>query len=182
MKASAYLAVSLDNFIAREDGRLDWLKGEAGTDITLSAGEDFGFTGFINSVDTVLMGRQTFDFICNSASWPYQGKRVVVLSHSLSKVPAGYEDRVELQCGPAAEIWENLVRSGVAHVYIDGGLTLQSFLKHELISELTLTRAPVLIGSGVPLFGSLQRDLQFRHLETTTYGNGFVQSRYRLTR
>ncbi len=182
MKASAYLAVSLDNFIAREDGRLDWLKGEAGTEITLSAGEDFGFTEFINSVDTVLMGRQTFEFVYKSGSWPYRGKRVIVLSQSLLQAPVGYEDRIELQYGPAAEIWENLVRSGTAHVYIDGGLTLQSFLKLGLVSELTLTRAPILIGSGVPLFGSLPRDLQFKHLETRSYGNGFVQSRYRLIR
>ena len=165
MKASAYLAVSLDNFIAREDGRLDWLKGEAGSDIALSAGEDFGFMAFINSVDTVLMGRQTFEFVYKSGEWPYSGKRVIVLSRSLAEPPAGYEDRIELAFGPIAQIWESLVRSGAGHIYIDGGQTLQSFLFLGLMSEITLTRAPVLIGKGVPLFGALQRDLQFKHLE-----------------
>jgi dihydrofolate reductase len=170
MKASVFVGTSLDGFMARPNGALDFLPP--------GGGEPHGYDEFIATVDAIVIGRKTFETVLTMKPWPYGEKRVVVLStHPLdfSKVVGGV---VEQMAGPPAEIVAKLAASGAHHLYIDGGITIQNFLRAGLIQHLTVTRVPVLIGDGIPLFGSLLHDIRLRHIATRHYPSGLVSSEY----
>lgn len=182
MKASVYIATSLDGFIAREDGDLDWLPGSDPNESHDSGevNEDYGYQEFMDSVDVLVMGRSTFETVLAFGQWPYGGKRVVVLSSKLRPGSDDLPESVEVMSGSPGEVIEALQESGARHLYIDGGKTIQGFLNAGLIQELIITVVPVLIGTGIPLFGALDHDLKLQHVETRSFPNGFVQSKYRL--
>ncbi len=170
MTVSVFIGASLDGFIARPNGDLDWLP-EGG-------GEPHGYNEFIASVDALVIGRKTFEKVLTFDAWPYGDKRVVVLSSrplDLSSVKGGV---VEQMAGSPPEIVSQLAASGAQHLYIDGGITIQRFLRAGLIHRLIITRVPVLIGDGIPLFGALPRDVWLRHVATRHYPSGLVQSEY----
>jgi dihydrofolate reductase len=173
VKASVFIGISLDGFIAREDGGIDWLH-ESGGD----PGEDYGYGAFFDSVDALVMGRNTFDLVLTFPEWPYGTKPVIVLTSRPLEIPGALADRVSTLSGPPEEIVRRLGERGLTHVYVDGGKTIQSFLAAGLIQRMTITRLPILIGTGIPLFGPVPHDIKLRHVETRTYGNGLVQSTY----
>ena len=172
-EAAAFIATSLDGYIAREDGRLDWLEGWGGEG-------DHGYAAFMASIDTLVMGRKTFEQVLGFGSWPYAGKRVVVLSSRPLAVPEGLRPSVEVQSLEPADLMRRLAASGTRRVYVDGGQTIQRFLRAGLIGEMIITRVPVLIGAGIPLFGHLDEDVALEHVETEAFASGLVQSRYRV--
>ncbi|MBI1296179.1 dihydrofolate reductase [bacterium] len=176
MKTTVYIATSLDGFIARSNGDLDWLPGIGDAD----TGEDYGYQAFIDSVDVLVMGRGTYEIVCTFEPWPYGDKRVIVLSRTLAHLADNLPDTVELRSGTPAELVEQLQAEGMKHAYIDGGKTIQSFLNAGLLDELIITRIPVLIGTGIPLFGPLEQDVKLQHVETRSYASGMVQSTYRV--
>jgi dihydrofolate reductase len=170
MRITVFVGTSVDGFIARPDGGLDFLPP--------GGGEPHGYDEFIASVDTIVIGRKTFETVLGFEEWPYGGKRVVVLSSrplDLSGVGGG---RVEQMGGEPAEIAARLAAGGARHLYVDGGVTIQRFLRAGLVDRLVITRVPVLIGAGIPLFGSLPGDLRLRHVATRSYASGLVQSEY----
>ncbi len=172
MTASVFIGTSVDGFIARSNGALDFLP-EGG-------GEPHGYNEFIASVDAIVIGRKTFETVLTFGTWPYGDKRVVALSSrplDFSGVRGGV---VEQMAGPPAEIVSQLAARGAQHLYIDGGITIQGFLRAGAIQRLIITRVPVLIGDGVPLFGSLPRDIRLRHVATRHYPSGLVQSEYQV--
>jgi dihydrofolate reductase len=174
MKASVYIATSLDGFIARENGDLDWLPG--GGDA--KAGEDYGYKAFMNTVDVLVMGRNTYEKVLTFGEWPYGDKRVVVLTSRELHIPSHLARTVEtMSCSPS-EVVSRLSARGAKHLYIDGGKTVQGFLNAGLIQRLIITRVPVLIGRGIPLFGPLACDIKLRHIETRQFSCGLVQSTY----
>ncbi len=175
-KCSVFIATSLDGFIARKNGDLDWLPGSDGE----TGGEDYGFNEFFMSIDTLVMGRKTYELALTFKEWPYRGKNVFVLSSSFPKVPKSLNEGVKGTSSSPEELIQQLVSSGSAHVYIDGGKTIQSFLQANLIQEMTITRIPVLIGDGISLFGPLAHDIKLQHLSTRAYESGFVQSKYKV--
>ncbi len=169
MNASVFIATSLDGFIARANGALDWLPP--------SGGEPHGYDEFIATVDALVIGRKTFETVLTFDTWPYGEKPVFVLStHTLSAAPPGAV--VERLFGAPAEIVSQLAARGMRHVYVDGGITIQRFLQAGLIQRLVITRIPVLIGAGIPLFGAIERDIVLRHVGTRHYASGLVQSAY----
>jgi dihydrofolate reductase len=169
MKASVFVGTSLDGFIARANGDLDFLPP--------GGGEPHGYDEFMASVDALVMGRNTFEKVITFDAWPYGEKPVFVLStHPL--VPAPPEAVVERMSGPPAAIVSQLAARGIGHIYVDGGITVQRFLEAGLIQRLIVTRVPVLIGAGIPLFGAVQRDILLRHVATRQYATGLVQSEY----
>jgi dihydrofolate reductase len=174
-ECAVFVGVSLDGFIARPNGDLDWLMGEGGGD----SGE-YGYNEFIAGIDAIVMGRRTFEKVMTFDKWCYGTKRVVVLSkQSLDlTVAKAHGGVVELMSGPPADIVSRLAASGAYHLYVDGGVTIQQFLRAGLIHRLIISRLPVLIGEGIPLFGSLPRDIHLRHIATRTYPGGMVQSEY----
>jgi dihydrofolate reductase len=171
VKASVYVAASLDGFIAREDGAIDWLPG-------MSAGEDYGYGRFMRSVDALVMGRKTYETALGFGPWPYGSKPVVVLSGSGLTIRPELAGSVEVMSGPPAQVMRRLEGRGARHVYVDGGRTIQGFLAAGLIQEIIISRIPVLIGRGIPLFGPHVGDIKLRHVETHAYADGPVQSTY----
>ncbi len=177
MKASVYIAASLDGFIARTNGGLDWLPGGEG-EVT---GEDYGYGKFMDSVDYLVMGRSTYEVVLGfGGKWPYGEKPLVVLSSRPVEIPERFANSVEWMSGPPNDVTRRLAERGASHLYIDGGRTIQGFLAAGLIQQLIITRVPVLIGNGIPLFGPLTHDIQLRHVETRSFANGLVQSRYEI--
>ena len=165
----------MDGFIARPNGDLDWLMGEGGGDAS-----EYGYNEFIAGIDAIVMGRKTFEKALTFEQWYYGTKRVVVLSSrpldlSTAQARGGV---VERMAGSPTEIVSKLAASGAQHLYVDGGITIQQFLRAGLIHRLIISRLPVLIGEGIPLFGSVPRDIQLSHIATRTYPGGMVQSEY----
>lgn len=176
MKASVYIATSLDGFIARTNGALDWLPGSDGEE---TGGEDHGYREFMASVDYLVMGRNTFEVVLGfGGEWPYGEKPVVVLSSRPLEIPDRLAGRVESMSGSPHGVTNRLAERGAKHLYIDGGQTIQQFLAGGLIQQLIITRVPVLIGEGISLFGPLPHDIQLRHIDTRAFASGLVQSTY----
>jgi dihydrofolate reductase len=170
MQTSVFIGTSVDGFIARRNGSFDFLP-EGG-------GEPHGYTEFIATVDALVIGRHTFETVLAFDEWPYGDKRVVVLSSRRLDLSAVGGGRVEQMSGDPVEIAAKLDATGVRHSYIDGGITIQRFLRAGLIQRLVITRVPVLIGDGIPLFGALTHDVKLRHVATQTYASGLVKSEY----
>jgi dihydrofolate reductase len=175
-----FLGMSVDGFIARLDGDIEWLTGgaDANTGPDDGAGGDFGFTEFVSGIDALVMGRATYDVIAPFAEWPYQGKPVHVLSTTLEP---GTDPRITVHRS-YDEAVAALTEAGYERVYVDGGRTVHQFLRAGLIADLTLSRVPVLIGTGHTPFGELDADIRLEHVDTKTFPGGMVQSTYRVRR
>jgi dihydrofolate reductase len=169
MKISVFVGISVDGFMARPNGDLGFLPP--------GGGEPHGYDEFIATVDVIAIGRKTFETVTGMEEWPYGAKRVVVLSSSSLDV-SNARGSVEHMSGSPQEIVTRLEASGAKHAYVDGGITIQRFLRAGLVQKLTITRVPVLIGQGIPLFGSLRQDIKLRHVETKAYKSGLVSSEY----
>ncbi len=172
MTASIFIGTSVDGFIARHNGQFDFLP--------VDGGEPHGYNEFFASIDAMVIGRKTFITVLAFPEWPYGKKPVIVLSSrklDLSTVRGGV---VEQMSGPPAEIVSRLAARGFHHLYIDGGITIQEFLRAGQIQRLIITRVPVLIGEGIPLFGTLPHDIRLEHIETTQYAGGLVKTEYKV--
>jgi len=172
MIASVFIGTSVDGFIARPNGDLDFLPP--------GGGEPHGYDEFMATVDALVIGRKTFETVLAYPTWPYGDKRVVVLSSRPLDFSAVKGGVVEQMSGSPKEILAKLETRGINHIYVDGGVTIQGFLCEGLIQRLIVTRVPVLIGSGIPLFGALPRDVRLRHVETKQYASGLVKTEYQI--
>ena len=194
---SVYIATSLDGFIARPDGGIDWLPQHGGWDeqeqqagATPQQQEDYGYRKFMDSVDAILMGRNSYEKVLSfGIEWPYP-KPTFVLSTTLTNddVPAELKGKVTMFKSPEALLQHASGDAKCQHLYVDGGSTVQNFLKQRLIDQIIITRIPVLIGKGIPLFGPLgdgdhndaAHDVNLVHVSTQSWPNGMVQSTYRV--
>lgn len=176
---SVFLGMSVDGFIARLDHDLAWLTagGDAGGAPDDGAGGDFGFAEFVSGVDAIVMGRSTYRVIEPIAEWPYTGKPVHVLSTTLDP---GADPRLAGVHRSLDEAVAALSAAGHRRVYVDGGSTVHAFLRAGLIADLTLSRVPVLIGTGHTPWGELAGDVALEHVRTRTLAGGMVQSTYRV--
>lgn len=166
-KISIYIAASIDGYIARKDGSLDWLDRVGGFD------EDYGFQKLLNSIDALIIGRKTYE-VATTVPDPYPGKRVVVLSNSLNSV----RKDMELYRGDLSELLKKLHKDGIKHIWIDGGTTISQFLSLQMVDMMTLSIIPVILGSGIPLFNVIDREIPFRVISSQAYPSGLVQLRY----
>lgn len=169
MKMSVFVGASVDGFIARKDGALDFLP--------LGGGEPHGYDEFIASADVLVIGRKTYEAVLAFDAWPYGQKPVFVLS-SRPLAPAPTDPIVARLSGTPAEIVAELDDRGFRHAYVDGGMTIQQFLRAGCIQRLTITRVPVLIGAGISLFGVVPHDISLKHIATRPYESGLVKSEY----
>lgn len=172
MRADVYVAASLDGFIARSDGSLDWLM-----DADSGDGE-YGFEEFLASVDALVMGRKTFDFVLEVGEWPYGDKPVFVLTHRRLELPGGLPGRVEPVSGEPHEVASVLDRRDIERAYVDGGEVIRSFLRAGLVQRLIITTLPVLLGTGIPLFGVVDGDVRLRFVRHEAFDNGWTQVEY----
>jgi dihydrofolate reductase len=172
MRAKVYIGTSLDGFIARKDGNIDWLVQYANEEALKAYKE------FMSGIDAILIGRGTFEKILSFPSWPYD-KAAFLLSTTSKQVPDGLKDKITLlPMMKPAEVLQYLAQKGFSNIYVDGGKVIQSFLKEDLIDELIISKTPSLIGSGIPLFGHLDKDIQFKHIRTEVHSNDLVRSYY----
>jgi dihydrofolate reductase len=170
---SVFVGTSVDGFIARPNGALDFL--DAG------GNEPHGYDEFIATIDTIVIGRKTFETVLGfGPPWPYGKRRVVVLSSRRLDFSSLKNARIEQMSGAPAEIVSKLAASGAKNLYIDGGVTIQRFLAAGAIHRLVITRVPVIIGSGIPLFGPVPGDIKLEHVSTQTYKGGLVKSEYKV--
>ncbi len=176
MKNSVYIATSLDGYIARKDGSIDWL-----VSIPNPTESDYGFSEFMEGIDGIIMGRNTFETLLTFDEWPY-AKKIFVLSNTLQSMSEHLQDRAEIVSGDLQQILKNLHARGIYNLYIDGGKTIQSFLKEDLIDELTITRASIILGDGIPLFGNSSKALEFKHIHTEVLNDMLVKSTFQRQR
>ena len=174
MQVSVYIATSLDGFIARPNGDINWLM-EADD----SGGkEDYGYKEFSETIDCMVMGRNSMEVVMGFPEWPYEGKRVVVLSNTLKEAPSQLRDKVEMYSGSLTKLVTKLSNDGCKRLYIDGGKVIQSFINAGHLTDITITKIPILLGEGLPLFGKTDHDIKLEHTETMSYASGFVKSTY----
>ena len=170
-----FIAASLDGYIARKDGDINWLLQR--DDPT----EDHGYTAFIADKDWIVMGRGSYEKVLTFDEWPYD-RPVLVLSRQLTDtpVPEALKGKVQFSHRTPREVIDDLAAQNVHRVYIDGGQVIQSFLREGLVADIVITTVPVLLGSGIPLFGSLPHDIDLTLLSSRSFPSGLVQSHYRL--
>lgn len=175
LKTSVFIATSLDGFIAREDGNLDWLDA---ANALVPESEDCGYHAFMDSIDVLVVGRKTYEQALSLGKWPYKDKPVIVLSSKTIEISVELNKTVAHSSESPQELCTRLSKKGVKRLYIDGGITIQRFLAADLIDDITITVIPTILGNGRPLFGSLEKDISLKHIATRTYDFGFVQSTY----
>ena len=176
-KCSVFIAASVDGFIARMDGDIEWLHRP---EYECPALKGLTYDEFMTTVDALVMGRKTLDKVLSFPEWPYENKRVVVLSHGEVSLPPELRSTVDVVAGDPALIVAQLAAQGLRHLYIDGGQTIQAFLAAGLINEIIITRIPVLLGKGIPLFSQLGDERDLFLIDSAVSDNGFVQSRYQV--
>lgn len=178
-KISVFIATSVDGFIARENGDIEWLHNSGHGEVDKD--EDFGYQAFFSTVDALVMGRHSFEKVLSfDGAWFYGNKPVYVLTNRGVKIPPHLKETVSTLSGSPREITQKMEKLGHHHIYLDGGVTIQKFLAAGLVDELIITKIPVLLGSGIPLFGPLSKDIKLQHIDTQAFKNGFVQSHYKL--
>lgn len=175
VKCSVYIATSVDGFIAKPGGDIDWLQKP---EYAESEMKGLRYEDFISSIDALVMGRSTFEKLLSFGDWPYESTLVVVLSSRGITVPDHLQGKVRVESGPPEQIVSRLASEGKRSLYIDGGNTIQRFLKSRLINEITITRIPILLGGGIPLFVPTGVEQPLRLIDAVASDNGFVQVRY----
>ena len=182
MKCSVYIATSADGFIAKEDGSVDWLHTSGNPEADMGDDADMGMNNYMASVDCMIMGRKCMDTISSfnltPEQWPYGDIKIIVLSNTVKVAPENLKGKVEMYSGDLNSLISKLENEGFKHAYIDGGTTIQQFINLKLINEMTITRAPILLGEGKPLFGKTFKDLKLEQAHATAYPNDFIQVKY----
>jgi dihydrofolate reductase len=176
-EAVVYIATSLDGYISRKDGGLDWLDKANES----AKGDDCGTAEFMESIDIIVLGRNTFEKVLTFGEWPYKAKPVIVLSSIKNyEIPTKFGNFVTHSAEDPQTLIDRLSNAGVKRIYVDGGVTIQRFLRAGLISELTITLIPVIIGEGIPLFATVEKDVSLTHIETKSFNFGFIQVKYKV--
>jgi dihydrofolate reductase len=182
MKSSVFIATSMDGFIAKNDGSVDWLHTAGNPEADLGDQADMGFSDFMATVDCMIMGRKCMEMISSMnltpEQWPYGDTRIITLSNTLKEAPANVKDKIEMYSGELNDLVASLENDGFKHAYIDGGATIQAFINLGLINEMTITRAPVLLGEGIPLFGKINRDIKLEQTQALAFANDFIQEKF----
>lgn len=176
-KNSVFIATSIDGYIADKNGGIDWLHS-----IPNPEKDDMGYMEFIENIDALVMGRKTFETVCGfEIDWPYT-KPVFVLSNSLKEIPEKYLGKVFLINGPLVKVLKQIHSKGHGRLYIDGGTTIQQFLKEDLIDEMIITSIPIILGGGAPLFSKIPKELAFELIKSTVFLGQITQNHFRRKR
>ena len=185
MKLSVFIATSTDGYIATVDGGIEWIEAAGNTGADMGKQSDMGFNDFMSTVDCLIMGRKCMEklssFNLPEEQWPYGSVRIIALSHSIKHVPDNLRGKVEMCSGDPGELVGQLEAEGYNHAYIDGGSTITDFINHKLITDMVISRVPVLLGSGIPLFGKLDMQVKLGSAEAIAYPNDFITTKYKVS-
>ncbi|XDD48599.1 dihydrofolate reductase family protein (plasmid) [Leptospira sp. WS39.C2] len=171
----SYIATSIDGFIAKKDGSIDWLHPKQYN----IENEDFGYSSFMKSIDCIVMGRITYEKVLSFDPYPYLEIPIIVISKN-KNYQLNTKHDVRLFNQPLGELKDYLIKNNFKNIYVDGGKLIQSFLTMSMLNELTITQIPIILGTGIPLFGELNHAIELKHRKTESFSNGFVQSEYEL--
>lgn len=184
MQCSVFIATSADGYIASDEGGVEWLESAGDSSVDLGELADMGFNDFISGVDCLIMGRGTMQKIASfnlaQEQWPYGQLPIYVLTKSVKTVPPSLHGQVELFAGELGELINKLEIQGFKHAYVDGGSLIRSCLNEQLINTMVITQAPILLGSGIPLFAGLKQSINLSQVKAKCYANGFVQLSYQV--
>ena len=184
MKCSVFIATSVDGFIAKEDGGVDWLHTAGKPEIDMGDQADMGMNDYMSTVDCMIMGRKCMDMISSMnltpEQWPYGTIKIIALSNTIKEAPDNMKGKVEMYSGNLQTLISNLENEGFKHAYIDGGTTIQAFINLKLINEITITKAPILLGKGKSLFGEIYKDIKLEEGKTIAFPNDFIQIKYKV--
>ena len=176
-KNKVFIAASLDGYIADKNGGIEWLHSVPNPDNL-----DLGYNNFISQIDAIVMGRVTFETVCGfDVDWPYTVP-VFILSNSMNEVPEDYNEKAYHVNGSLSEVLNQIHQKGYYRLYIDGGTTIQNFLKEDLIDDMIITTIPILLGGGFPLFSEMQHVLDFELTDSKVYLKDTVQNHFRRNR
>ena len=182
MKCSVFIATSLDGFIAKEDGSVDWLHTAGNSNVDMGDQADMGMNAYMSSIDCMIMGRKCMDVISSMnltpEQWPYGDTKIIVLSNTIKEAPPNMKGKVEIYSGDLELLIHKLENEGYKHAYIDGGTTIQAFINLKLINEMTITLTPILLGEGKPLFGKTCKDIKLEKARAIVFSNDFIQVKY----
>jgi dihydrofolate reductase len=194
-----FIALTVDGFIATPDGEVDFLNNfhpdpNAPPIADDEDDDELGFAAFMRSVDCLVMGRKSFEKVLSFGRdmWAYGETPVIVWSRNEIKtvemIPDHLKKTVSCSSLPPTQLLAELnAKKGYTRVYIDGGTTIRQFLEADLIDEMILTRAPILLGEGIPLFDNdttawKKRMITMKHVVTKAYPSGLVTTKYHITR
>lgn len=175
MIVSVFIAASVDGYIAREDNSIDWLENPGA-----NSDQDYGYQDFISRIDAILMGRNTFDVVKDLKDWSYKGLPTFVLTHHPMTLQSGKYENAQAIQGEPGEVILELENRGFNHIYIDGGETITEFLSESLVDEMIITRIPILLGKGIPLFGWMEKEIKLELVSTIDFKDGLVQNKYKV--
>lgn len=169
--------------IADSEGGVDWLHTRGNLEADMVS-EDMGFKAFIDSFDCMIIGRKCMQTIARMnltpEQWPCGDMRIIVLSSTIIAVPESLPVNVEMYTGDINALLSKLELDGLTHAYIDGGATITAFLNLSLIEEMIITKAPVILGAGIPLFGQIEVPVKLQKAQAMVYNNDFIQRRYQV--
>jgi len=184
MKCSVYIATSVDGFIATKDGGVDWLHTAGNGKVLTGEHADMGLNDYLSSVDCMIMGRKCMEMISSMnltpEQWFYGDLKIIVLSNTIKEAPENLKGKVEMYSGDLLTLISKLEKEGHKHAYIDGGKTIQAFINLKLINEITITKAPIILGTGIPLFGKTFKDIKLEEAQALAFPNDFVQLKYKV--
>jgi dihydrofolate reductase len=184
MKCSVFIATSADGYIATEEGGVEWLEMAGKANVDMGDQSDMGAKNYMASFDCMIMGRKTMEILSSfnltPEQWPYGDARIIVLSNTVKEVPENLKDKAEIYSGDIPALIAQLESEGFSHAYIDGGTTITSFLNLQLINEMTITHAPILLGAGKPLFGKTFKHIKLESAQAIAYPNDFIQIKYQV--
>ena len=184
MKCSVFIATSADGYISTEEGGVEWLETAGKSDVDMGDQSDMGMINFMASVDCMIMGRNTMEILSSfnltPEQWPYGDTRIFVLSNTVKEAPDNLKGKVEMYSGEILALLNMLENECYLHAYIDGGKIITSFINLQLINEMTITKAPILLGAGKPLFGKIVKHIKLKGAQAIAYPNDFIQVKYQI--
>jgi len=191
MKCSIFIAPSVDGYIATEDHAVNWLetvgKPLSEEEVSSDLMKHFNntFSNYMQSIDCMIIGRKLMEILSSfeltPEQWPYGNAKIMALSNTIKEPPENLKDKVQMFSGSIPELIDKLEKEGYTHAYVDGGTIITAFLNLGLINEMTLTQAPVLLGSGVPLFGKLHKQINLTDAQATAFPNDFIEIKYKVS-
>lgn len=168
-KLVVYIACSIDGFIAAPNDDLNFLS------VVDKEGEDYGYADFIATVDTVIVGRKTYDWVLQHAAFPHADKQTFVITHQQKAV----EGNIQFYNGDMVALIQQIKSSPGKHIFCDGGAAIVNLLlQYDLIDELIISVIPILLGNGTRLFATNRPEQLYSLISSQSFETGLVQLKY----
>lgn len=169
-----FIAQTLDGYIARADGALDWLD-----ELASPQGEDYGYANFLTTISTIIMGRNTYQQILSfGVDWPYAEQKTIIFT--TNKTMEVSTPNTEISDELNTQYVQKIKDSAQGNIWIvGGGKLIQSFLAIDAIDEMIISQVPRILGQGIRLFPEGTKETPLQLVTTTNYDKGVINLKYR---